>query len=144
MAEIVLDTNVFEVLLDGEFIEKVVEKCDHIFIPECVFREAKGRHRHLINKIVLNIVKIKNKFHKRNVRSKLLPDYLKRELKKCGAKYCDIQIASLAYERYGRSRQVVYLVSNDPHFQGIRLRFEEYGVNVRTYEEFRNEYLRIQ
>jgi len=140
MTDIVFNTNAFRLLFDDRIINRIVRKRDHIFVAKCSWgKELKGvfgKFSHLINLLRRSAKKLGKTFHEKNVNTNILPNILKRELVRRHADNCDMEIASLAYERYTRSGQRVYLISNDPHFQNRSL-FGRYGIDVKTLEQFK-------
>jgi len=139
MTDIVLNTNAFRLFLDDGIINRIVRKRDHVFVAKCSWRkELKGVFSppHLINLLCSSAKKLGKTFHVKNVNKNILPNILERELVRRHADNCDMEIASLAYERCRRSRQRVYLISNDPHFQNRSL-FGRCGIDVKTLEQFK-------
>jgi len=143
MADIVLNTNAFRIFFDDAFLDKVVAKCDHIYVAKCSWeKELVGVYVSLIQTLYSSTRKLekKNKFHEKNVGEIVLPGDLAKELEENGASLCDKKIATLAYDRRSRSGQSVWLISSDPHFQNLRLSFERHGINIKHRQQFISEY----
>ena len=139
MADIVLNTNAFRLLLDEKIINRIVRKRVHIFVAKCAWRkELRGvfRPQHLINLLHSSVKKLGKSFHVKKVNENILPNNLKRELVRNHADNCDMEIANLAYDRCRKSGQRVYLISNDPHFQNCLL-FGRYRIDVKSLEQFK-------
>jgi len=141
MPDIVLNTNAFGVLLDLEIVDKIVTNRNHVYVARCSWgKELKGVYgTMMIQTLYGSTRKLGDRFHEKAVREISLPNNLEKELRQEGASPCDMQIASLAYDRRLRSGQSVYLISNDSDFQNSRSSFERYEINVRYREEFKND-----
>jgi hypothetical protein len=144
LTDIILDTNAFRIFIDEkaeEFIKKVIEDCDNIYVPRNIDKELKGRFYALLNLMYKLLRKLGRKFHEvSSIESELIPNRIEEELRRCGADFFDLKVAKLAFKTREKAQEVC-LVSNDPHFQKLRGLFENYGISVRTLEEFKNEYL---
>jgi hypothetical protein len=149
MADIIIDAHALPALfIDGKFVEKVVESCDHIYIPSGLWREVEGRYKGLYPQLLLGPVKRLRKEGKLGAASRiLLPkgvkrrlEGIRRRLRKCGASEVDVDLTSLAYERREKGQRV-YLISNDRCLQEVRALLERDGIDVRGLEEFKGEYL---
>jgi rRNA-processing protein FCF1 len=142
LTDIILDTNAFRIFIDekaDEFIKRVVERCDIIYVPSGIDKELKTLFPHLFRKALRELGKRKMK--EENLEVERLPDLLKRALEECNASPFDMKVAELAYRRRELG-QAVYLVSNDRCFHLTRSLFEEeVGVNIRRLDEFESEYL---
>jgi hypothetical protein len=124
------------------FVKNVCDNCDNVYVPQDIDNELRGAILlHLMREFLRELGREK-KFHRVNVEVKLLPNYIKRRLRECGADHFNLKVAELAYRRR-EIGQSVYLVSKDRCLQGIRQIFEHHGINVRTLEEFEKEYLGI-
>lgn len=139
MTDIVLNTHSLTLLYDDEIINRIVSRGDYVFVAKCTWnKELKGVFPpHLISLLYHSVKKLGNKLKVKEVRNNFLPNNLKRRL---NCHKCDVEIANLAFERYERSRQRVYLVSNDPCLQKPRPLFERYGVDVKSLDEFKSVY----
>jgi len=141
LTDIILDTNAFRIFIGekaGEFIKRVVERCDIIYVPRGFEKELRTFFLHLLHKPKRELGGRKMK--EVNLEVERLPNPLKRGLEECNASHFDMKVAELAYRRC-ELEQAVYLVTNDRCFHTIRLLFEEIGVNIRAVEEFEREYL---
>jgi hypothetical protein len=141
LSDIVLNTNAFRLFFDSEILEKIIANRDHIYVATCSWeKEGKGVYASLFQTLYTSARKLRDRFHVRNVREIVLPDNLKDELQNDGASNCDIQIASLAYDRRERSGQNVWLLSSDSHLQRPRVLFERHGIRVEHLSDFVSEY----
>ena len=146
LANIVLDTNAFKIFTGKrakKFVEKVVENCDHIYVPKDFDKELRGRFLDSINLVYGLLRKLKNKFHEVSLDKKeKLPDDVKEKLDEEGADDYDENLARLAFRRRAKvEKEKVYLVSDDHCFQNTRELFKSHGIDVKSLKEFEDEYL---
>jgi hypothetical protein len=141
-----LDTNAFRIFVDEkaeEFIKRVIEDCDNIYVPHNIDKELRGRFYALLNLMYKLLRKLGRKFHEvSSIEGELIPNRIEEELRRCGADPFDLKVVKLVFKRREKV-QKVYLVSNDPCFQEVKRLFERYKINVRTLEEFKDEYLAL-
>jgi hypothetical protein len=124
------------------FVKNVCDNCDNVYVPQNIDNELRGATLLHLMREFLRELGMEKKFHRVNVEVKLLPNYIERRLRDCGADLFDLKVAELAYRRR-EIGQSVCLVSEDTCLQGIRQIFEHHGINVRTLKEFKEEYLGI-
>lgn len=138
MPDVVLNTHVFELLLDDEFVDKILKVKVHVFVAKCAYRkEYRARHAQLVNILDKNARKLGSFFHCRDACNPLPAD-LTKALNDEHASDCDTKIAALACDR-NRSGHEVLLVSNDPHFTLLTSIFEIHGVRVLGRDDFQHE-----
>lgn len=146
MADIILDTIAFKIFTEidvNKFIERIVKKCDHIYVPHDIFKQLRGRFYSALNLIYDCLRKLKNKFHvKSNLEDVELPKRIEDELENNNADEFDKKVAKLAFKR-SKEGSEVYLISNDRCFINISMLFERFKIHVKSYEEFKEEYLSI-
>ena len=126
-------------LLYEKYVDKIIEKCDHIFISKTWKRSYNGIKELQIgfNILMASIKKLNKKFHEITGKAKL-PRIIVREFKKVKVKKEDYEICRIAYDRRGKSGQEVFLVTNDHHFLQLQLVFERDGIHVESHcEELR-------
>ena len=143
MTDIVLNTNALTLLLDEEFIERILAKSDHVFVTKCVWRkELKGIYTRALHLFYTAMKKLGKRFHLSltNIRNNILPNNLKRSLMECGADDCDLEIARLTYDRRRKSGQRVHLISKDSCFHNSRPLLEHDEINIKNLEEFKSSY----
>jgi len=144
LVDIVIDTNAFRLFIDNnadEFINTVIEKCDHIYVPHDINRELRGRFYGSLNLMRKFLKKLRIKFHEvSSIENVQLPDRVEEELRKYNASEFDLKVAKLCFVRHEKGNKV-YLVSNDSCFLNTKNLFEKYKIYVKSYEEFKSEYL---
>ena len=146
--DIVIDTNAFRLFIDNnadEFINTVIKKCDHIYVPADINRELRGRFYGSLNLVYKYLRKLGKKFHKvSSIENVQLPDRIEEELRKYNASEFDLKVAKLCFVRQEKGKgNNVYLVSNDSCFLNTKNLFEKYKIYVKSYEEFKSEYLSL-
>jgi sucrose-6-phosphate hydrolase SacC (GH32 family) len=137
MADIILDTNALRLLLDNEYVEKIIKKCDHIFTSK-QWRNADEYIKELqIGRTILqsNIRKLydNNKIHETSGKINL-PENIQRELNKKNASNGDFEISQIAYTRR-ISGQNIFLVSKDHHILDLKEVFISNGIVIETLEQ---------
>ena len=137
MADIVLDMNALRLLLDGKYVDGIIEKGDHVFISKIwkrVYRSIKELSLGFTT-ISTHIKKLKRRKRLHEVSGKSnLPTVIERELKDKKASEDDFEIARIAYDRR-KVQNDIFLVSNDFHFLQLKLTFEQDGIIVETKDE---------
>jgi len=138
MADIVLDTNVLRLLLNNEYVEKIIKKCDHIFTSKQWRNAYKYRKELQEGQTIFqsNIKKLykNNKIHE-TLRKINLPENIQRELKEKKASNGDFEICQIAYNRRRISGQNVFLVSEDHHILNLKEAFISNGIVIETLEQ---------
>jgi hypothetical protein len=144
LVDIVIDTNAFRLFIDidaHEFINTVIEKCDHIYVPHDINRELRGRFYGSLNLMYTYLNKLRTKFHEvSSIENVQLPDRIEEELRNYNASEFDLKVAKLCFVRRMTGNEV-YLVSNDSCFLNTKNLFEKYKIYVKSREEFKSEYL---
>ncbi|MDT7891870.1 MAG: hypothetical protein RQ952_03920 [Thermoproteota archaeon] len=72
-----------------------------------------------------------------------LPDYIEDQLENNNADEFDKKLAKLAFKR-SKEGSEVYLISSDRCFINTSVLFERFKIHVKSYEEFKEEYLSSQ
>lgn len=115
--DLLVDTNSLPYILKK--IDKVIERCDHIYVPRCVLtKEAPSVFKGLTN-IEYNLRELKsNRILYDKQPKKHLPKKLNDALEKIKPKVsdCDKDILKLALERKKKGRFII-ITKNDEHFQ---------------------------
>jgi hypothetical protein len=137
MVDIILDDNAFRLLLKNEYIEKIIEKCDHIFISKH-WKSAYKYIKELYTGFVIfsnNIKKLRKnkKFHESLGRANL-PSNIQRELINKKASNGNFEVVRIAYDRR-IGNQNVFLVSNDHHILQLKTIFISNGIIIETLEQ---------
>jgi hypothetical protein len=144
VADIILDTIAFKIFIEKDvdkFIERIVKKCDHIYVPHDIFKQLSGRFYSTLNLIYDCLRKFKNKFHvKSNLEDVELPKRVEDELENNNADEFDKKVAKLAFKR-SKEGSEVYLISDDRCFINTSMLFERFKIHVKSYEEFKEEHL---
>jgi hypothetical protein len=147
VSDIILDTHAFKIFIDKDvqrFIDNVVKKCDRIYVPNDIFKELRGRFSGSVNLIYSYLRKLENKFHiKSSLENVQLPDYIEDQLENNNADEFDKKLAKLAFKR-SKEGSEVYLISSDRCFINTSVLFERFKIHVKSYEEFKEEYLSSQ
>jgi hypothetical protein len=147
VSDIILDTNAFRIFIDKDaqrFIDNVVKKCDRIYVPNNIYKELRGRFSGTINLIYGYLRKLENKFHiKSSLENVQLPDHIEDQLENNNADEFDKKLAKLAFKR-SKERSEVYLISSDRCFINTSVLFERFKIHVKSYEEFKEEYISNQ
>jgi rRNA-processing protein FCF1 len=147
VSDIILDTNAFRIFIDKDaqrFIDNVVKKCDRIYVPNNIYKELRGRFFGNINLIYSYLRKLEKKFHiKSSLENVQLPDYIEDQLENNNADEFDKKLAKLAFKR-SKEGSEVYLISSDRCFINTSVLFERFKIHVKSYEEFKEEYLSSQ
>lgn len=137
MKDVVLDTNALRLLLQIIYVDKILASKDEIFVSIKWRREFGGvRELHLgFNIFSESLKKLtkKKKFHEKSGGGTALPTSLKKALEDNGADDVDLDVACIAYNR-SVSGQVIFLVSNDYHFERAQPLFERYNINFERRE----------
>ena len=133
MADIVLDANALRLLLCMKYVEKVKERCCHIYISKKWKKVYKGiRDLHIGFQTLLFSIKNlrkKNKLHEVSTTINLPPN-IDRELKRKGASEDDFEISQIAYSRSRKSGHKVFLVSDYHHITQLYIIFQQHGVVI--------------
>lgn len=140
MTDVVLDTTALKLLLREKYPGKIVEKCDHIYLPWCVWKkQGPGVYSQFTQTMFTSFRKLekKEKLSRRRKGGSLpnLPSHIRKGLDEEGADKCNIEVARYAYERKGKGEQNISLVSSDPDIKNNRRIFSEIGINVRSPRE---------
>lgn len=137
MEDVVLDTNALRLLLLINYVNKILEVGDEIFVCKEWKREYGGIKDIQLgfNTFIDSVKRLKkmNKFHEKTGDSTTLPVPLKRALEEYGADDVDLKVACVACNRSG-SGQIIFLVSNDYPFNRAQPHFERYNINVERRE----------
>lgn len=136
MADIILDANALKLLLNDKYINRVIEKCEHIFISKH-WKKVYKSIRELqmaYNTFNTNIKKLEGKLHESSGRTDL-PDIIKRGLERKNASDDDFEISQIAYDRREKSGQNVFLVSDDYHIFQLELAFRNNGIIVEKQQQ---------
>jgi len=137
MPDVILNTHTFDVLFDQKTLNKLDQNGCHVYVAKCAWeKELRGVRSLAVNLLSEAAGKLRKKFHVKTVNEEYLPDQLKNELTKNGASSCDIEIATLAFERVSKSGQEVILITNDPHFQLSKLALERCRIFATNKEDF--------
>jgi hypothetical protein len=144
VSDIILDTIAFKIFTENDvnkFIERIVKKCDHIYVPNNIYKQLGGRFPATINLIFGYLKKLDKKFHvKSSLEDVQLPERIEDELENNNADEFDKKVAKLAFKR-SKEGSEVYLISNDRCFINTSVLFERFKIHVKSYEEFKEEYL---
>jgi hypothetical protein len=144
VTDIILDTIAFKIFTDKDvhkFIDKVIKKCDHIYVPNNIYKQLRGRFSGTINLIYGYLRKLDKKFHEKSSFEDVeLPDRIEDELENNSADEFDKKVAKLAFKR-SKEGSEVYLISNDRCFINTSVLFEKFKIYVKSYEGFKEEYL---
>ncbi|RLI37036.1 hypothetical protein DRO60_05020 [Candidatus Bathyarchaeota archaeon] len=138
MADIVLDTNMFRLLVEEDYVRGVVELCDHIYVAACAMREAKSKLHHLINLIDhhLRLLNEHGKWHVvGQVDTRPFRQAWETVMRHFKGDPCDRQIVELALHRHFRGGQDTMLVSEDYHIRRLAGLMERYGITTLGYDE---------
>jgi len=142
--DIILDTNAFRIFTENDvhkFIDNVVKKCDHIYVPHDINKELGGRLYSSLNLIRERLRKLDRKYHEESgIENIQLPKFIEENLENNKASELDKKVAKLALKRSKKGNKV-YLVSDDRCFINTSVLFERLGIFVKSYEEFKKEYL---
>jgi hypothetical protein len=146
---IILDTNAFRIFADKEacnrFVEKVVKKCDRIFVPYSIDKELRGRFYSLLHLFYSTLRRLERggKFGVAKVKGVDIPERVEEELSGCGASQFDRDVVRLAFKK---RRDVVYeetcIASDDKCLQSVKALLENYGIVIKSLKEFEEEYLK--
>ena len=138
MADIVLDTNMFRLLVEEYYVRGVVELCDHIYVAACAMREARSKLHHLINLINhhLRLLDEHGKWHVvGHVDVRSFRHAWEAIMKHFRGDPCDREIVKLALHRHFRGGQSTVLVSEDYHIKRLASLLERYGIATSGYDE---------
>lgn len=142
---IILDTNAFRIFADKEtcnrFVEKVVKKCDRIFVPYNINKELRGRFTSLLNLFysILREFRERGKFVVAKAEDVEMPRRVEEELDRCGADQFDKNLIKLALKK--RADENTCIASDDKCLQNVKALLEKHGITIKSLKEFEEEYL---
>lgn len=140
MPDIVLDTNALRLFHEEKLIDRIALRNDHVFVHRCVWRRERKGVFGVVNIFYNSVKKLGSKFHEKSKVTGNLPNYIVTQMKNLGASKCDLETACLASDRQRRTRQMVHLISEDPHIHNLKLLFHRVNINAKDMEEFRSIY----